>query len=107
MDCWTEPHLHIDVTPFLRVHMRSRPCGERRTRMTPTNSFITPDPEHFLIREQDGLRLITPKSSAAFDDQIWNPNNLQFRSRVETLDGETVSQGFKKFMNLGQGPERH
>ena len=66
---------------------------------------ITPDPEHFLIREQDNLRLITPKSSAAFDDQIWNPDNLQFRSRVETLDGETVSQGFKKFMNLGQGPD--
>jgi hypothetical protein len=66
---------------------------------------VQPDPEHFLIREQDDLRLITPKSSAAFDDQIWNPDNLQFRSRVETLDGETVSQGFKKFMNLGQGPD--
>lgn len=69
------------------------------------NHRIQPDPEHFLIREQDNLRLITPKSSAAFDDQIWNPGNLQFRSRVETLDGETVSQGFKKFMNLGQGPD--
>ena len=69
------------------------------------NTRVTPDPEHFLIREQDGLRLITPKSSAAFDDQIWNPDNLHFRSRVESLDGETVSQGFKKFMNLGQGPD--
>lgn len=73
--------------------------------MPTTHTPIPPNPEHFLIREQDGLRLITPKSSAAFDDHIWTPDNLQFRSRVETLDGETVSQGFKKFMNLGQGPD--
>jgi hypothetical protein len=63
------------------------------------------DPEHFLIQEREGLRLIIPKASSALADHVWTPENLHYRSRVETLTGETVSQGFKKFMNLGQGPE--
>jgi hypothetical protein len=63
------------------------------------------DPEHFLIQERAGLRLIIPKKSSALADSIWTPENIHYRSRVETLRGETVSQGFKKFMNLGQGSE--
>ncbi|MBI3301083.1 MAG: hypothetical protein HYZ72_03255 [Deltaproteobacteria bacterium] len=63
------------------------------------------DPEHFLIQEREGLRLIVPKKSSALADSIWTPENIRYRSRVETLAGETVSQGFKKFMNLRQGPE--
>ena len=63
------------------------------------------DPEHFLIQEREGLRLIVPKKSSALEDHIWTPQNTQYRSRVETVAGEVVSQGFKKFMNLGQGPE--
>jgi hypothetical protein len=63
------------------------------------------DPEYFFIQERDGLRLITPKASAVYADQVWTLENLHYRSRLETLEGETVSQGFKKFMNLGQGPE--
>jgi len=63
------------------------------------------DPEHFLIQERGDLRLITPKAATVFADHVWTPKNIHFRSRLETLAGETVSQGFKKFMNLGQGPE--
>jgi hypothetical protein len=66
---------------------------------------MLPDPEHFLIQERDGLRLITPKASSALADHVWIPANIHYRSRLETLRGETVSQGFKKFMNLGQGPD--
>lgn len=63
------------------------------------------DPEHFLIQERESLRLIVPKKSSALEDHIWTPENIHYRSRVETLAGEIVSQGFKKFMNLGQGPD--
>src|SRR5215510_6784067 len=63
------------------------------------------DPEHFLIQEREGLRLIVPKKSSALADHVWTSENVQYRSRLETLAGEVVSQGFKKFMNLGQGPE--
>jgi hypothetical protein len=63
------------------------------------------DPEHFLIQEREGLRLITPKKSSALADHVWTPENTHYRSRLETVAGEIVSQGFKKFMNLGQGPE--
>ena len=63
------------------------------------------DPEHFLIQEREGLRLIVPKKSSALADHVWTPENVQYRSRVETVAGEVVSQGFKKFMNLGQGSE--
>ncbi len=62
------------------------------------------NPEHFLIQERDGLRLVIPKKSSALADHVWTPDNVHYRSRVETLAGKTVSQGFKKFMNLGQGP---
>jgi hypothetical protein len=63
------------------------------------------DPEHFFIREIDGVRLVTPKAATVFADHVWTPENIHYRSRVETVSGETVSQGFKKFMNLGQGPD--
>ena len=63
------------------------------------------DPEHFFIQERDGLRLITPKAATVFADNVWTPENIHYRSRLETPTGETVSQGFKKFMNLGQGPD--
>ncbi len=63
------------------------------------------DREHFFIRELDGVRLITPKAATVFADHVWVPENIHYRSRMETLTGETVSQGFKKFMNLGQGPD--
>lgn len=63
------------------------------------------DPEHFLIQEREGLRLIVPKKSSALADHVWTPENAHYRSRLETVTGEVVSQGFKKFMNLGQGPE--
>jgi hypothetical protein len=63
------------------------------------------DPEMFQIRVQDGLRLIVPNHGAAVANAPWDWDKLQYRSRVETLDGLTVSQGFKKFFNLGSGPE--
>jgi len=63
------------------------------------------DPEHFFIQERNGLRLVTPKAATVFADGVWTLENIHYRSRMETLAGETVSQGFKKFMNLGQGPD--
>lgn len=60
--------------------------------------------DFFTVREERGLRLITPAHSAAVGNAAWNPHNLWLRSRIETLDGYTVSQGFGKFFNLGHGP---
>lgn len=63
------------------------------------------DPEEFLIREQGDLRLINPQhGTEGLANSIWSPSTAMYRSRVETIWGSTVSQGFKKFFNLGQGP---
>jgi len=50
------------------------------------------------------MRLITPSHSAAVGNAAWSRDNLWWRSRVETVKGELVSQGFGKFFNLGMGP---
>jgi len=55
--------------------------------------------------KEHGLRLIIPKHSLACANSGWNHTNKWYRSRVETLDGRTVSSGFGKFFNLGMGPE--
>lgn len=60
--------------------------------------------EHFNIREENGLRLIIPSHGAAVGNAAWTPRNVWWRSRVETTNGDLVSQGFGKFFNLGQGP---
>jgi len=60
--------------------------------------------DFFDIREENGLRLIVPSHGAAVGNAAWNPSNLWWRSRVETTEGDLVSQGFGKFFNLGQGP---
>lgn len=59
---------------------------------------------NFDITEQDGLRLINPNRTSAVSNYAWTTDNLWLRSRVETLDGKTVSQGFGKFFNMGMGP---
>lgn len=59
----------------------------------------------FQVTEKDGLRLIIPSRDGAVGNAPWTPDTTQYRSRVETLEGETVSQGFKKFFNLDQGPD--
>lgn len=56
------------------------------------------------IRVENGMRLITPSHSAAVGNAAWTRDNLWWRSRVETVRGELVSQGFGKFFNLGMGP---
>ena len=61
--------------------------------------------ENFLVCEQDNLRLIIPTRVTAISNSAWNKDNLWLRSRVETLDGKTVSQGFSKFWNIGTGTE--
>lgn len=65
------------------------------------------DLEAFEYWPQDDLRLIVPKQGkAGLGNGPWKDrDSLKFRSRVETADGRTVSQGFKKFFNLGTGPE--
>lgn len=64
------------------------------------------DPELFKIHEKDGLRLVIPQHSNAVSNEGWSRDNLWLRSRVESVkNGDTVSQGFGKFFNLGQGPE--
>lgn len=64
------------------------------------------DTELFKIAEKDGLRLVIPQHSAAVSNETWGHENLWWRSRVEcTKNGDTVSQGFGKFFNLGQGPD--
>lgn len=62
------------------------------------------DPEFFKVIEdhERKLRLITPNHSAACANTIWTNQNKWYRSRVEALNGDTVSQGFSKFLNLGQ-----
>lgn len=60
--------------------------------------------EPFQIREEGDLRLIVPHTVAAVSNGAWDRTNLWWRSRVETLNGDTVSQSFGKFFNLGQGP---
>jgi RNA ligase len=63
------------------------------------------DPEMFLIREEGSLRLITPQHGIeGLSNSVWTPSTAMYRSRVESIYGATVSQGFKKFFNLGQGP---
>lgn len=59
----------------------------------------------FNIKEERGLRLITPKHEAAVANAPWTKETLKYRSRVEDTYGNTVSQGFKKFFNLGSGPD--
>jgi T4 RnlA family RNA ligase len=62
--------------------------------------------ESFRVNEKDGLRLINPEHSAAASNETWTRENLWLRSRVESVkSGDTVSQGFGKFFNLGQGPD--
>lgn len=64
------------------------------------------DPELFKINEQDGLRLIIPNHSNACGNEGWSRENLWLRSRVESVkNSDTISQGFGKFFNLGQGPD--
>ena len=62
------------------------------------------DTTNFNVSEQNGLRLITPTRETAVSNYVWTSDNLWLRSRIETLDGKTVSQGFGKFFNLGMGP---
>lgn len=59
--------------------------------------------EHFICREEDGQTLYLPSHSNAVGNAGWNAKNVWFRSRIEDKDGRTVSQGFPKFFNLGQG----
>lgn len=68
---------------------------------------MKPNPEHFECwPNESGLNLIIPKhGTAGLGNGPWNKDTIQFRSRMETPEGETVSQGFKKFFNLGTGPE--
>ena len=63
------------------------------------------DTENFTVIEDNRLRLITPTRITAVSNHAWTKDNLWLRSRVETLDGRTVSQGFGKFFNLGMGTE--
>lgn len=63
------------------------------------------DTELFRIVEKDDMRLITPRADMANDNLGWTKDNVWLRSRIETLGGKTVSQGYSKFWNLGCGPE--
>ena len=63
------------------------------------------DEELFRTQEKDGLTLFMPKHSIAVSNDGWNQRNAWFRSRIETPNGDTVSQGFGKFFNLGMGPD--
>lgn len=64
------------------------------------------DPELFKVNEKDGLRLIIPNHSNACGNEGWSRENLWLRSRVESVkNNDTISQGFGKFFNLGQGPD--
>jgi hypothetical protein len=59
--------------------------------------------EAFNVRtNEEGLRLITPALAVA--NALWTPQTVHYRSRVEDKDGNTISQGFPKFFNLGMGP---
>ena len=64
------------------------------------------DTEAFKVTEVDGLRLIMPHHSTAGSNDAWERDNLWLRSRVECMKNkDTISQGFGKFFNLGQGPD--
>lgn len=64
------------------------------------------DMDMFTVTEKDGLRLILPQRSNVLSNDGWNKDNLWLRSRVESIEtGELVSQGFGKFLNLGQGSD--
>lgn len=62
------------------------------------------DPEKFQVTECNDLRLIIPARAGAVGNGPWTKQTIKYRSRVETLDGNVVSQGYKKFFNLGTGP---
>lgn len=61
--------------------------------------------EHFIAQEKDNLVLYLPSHSNAVGNDGWNDSTIWFRSRIEDKDDRTVSQGFGKFFNLGQGPD--
>jgi len=64
------------------------------------------DTEYFRVTEVDGYRLIMPQHSMAVSNEAWSKENLWLRSRVESVKNkDTISQGFGKFFNLGQGPD--
>lgn len=63
------------------------------------------DTELFRVVEKDDLRLITPLADMSNDSIRWTPENVWHRSRMETLGGKTVSQGYAKFWNLECGPD--
>jgi len=64
------------------------------------------DEELFKITTHDKRILIIPHHSNAVSNEGWTQDNLWCRSRVECIQtGDTISQGFGKFFNLGQGPD--
>jgi T4 RnlA family RNA ligase len=64
------------------------------------------DSELFNVVEKDGMRLILPCHSNAVSNTGWTRKNLWLRSRVECAKtGDTISESFGKFFNLGQGPD--
>jgi T4 RnlA family RNA ligase len=63
------------------------------------------DPELFKISEKDDLLLIVPRPDMSNDNMGWSPENVWYRSRIETKGGKTVSQGYGKFWNIDCGPE--
>lgn len=68
--------------------------------------MTTINTELFKVIEKDGFRLTIPQHSAAVSNEGWSKENLWLRSRVECIKtGDTISQGFGKFFNLGQGPD--
>jgi len=66
---------------------------------------MTLDPELFDVHEKDGLRLIIPARNGSVANAPWSKETVMYRSRVETLEGLVVSQGFGKFFNLATGPD--
>jgi T4 RnlA family RNA ligase len=65
----------------------------------------TVDTELFRVVEKDDQRLITPRADMSNDNMGWTQDNVWMRSRIETIGGKTVSQGYGKFWNLECGPE--
>jgi len=63
------------------------------------------DTELFRVTEKDNMRLIVPRPDMANDNAGWSISNVWNRSRIETPNGTTVSQGYAKFWNLECGPE--
>lgn len=59
---------------------------------------------NFLEKRKNGLMLTTPDYVSNMNSAGWTHENKWLRSRV-TRDGKIVSQGFGKFLNLGEpGP---